>query len=161
MASGCAAGSAIVSSTLQENGITSQSGERIILVGLAIQLAAFALFVCLTLYIFQKSRQSAGPRVPIQVFLCMWGTLAFIAIRNIYRIVEIAIGWAGYLNTHEVYFYTLDALPIFLAFLVFIALPYGRYLSDAPVMQEGPKQGVQADVSMAGGERPKHEASAV
>ena len=40
--------------------------------------------------------------MPMQVYLCMWLTVLGITIRNIYRIVEIGIGWAGYLNTHEV-----------------------------------------------------------
>lgn len=38
------------------------------------------------------------------------------------------VGWGGYLNTHEKYFYCLDALPIFVAFCVYSALHFGRYL---------------------------------
>ena len=42
------------------------------------------------------------------------------------------VGWAGYLNATEKYFYCLDALPIFLAFCVYCLLPFGKYL-DAPL----------------------------
>ena len=44
----------------------------------------------------------------------------------------IQVGWAGYLNATEKYFYCLDALPIFLAFCVYCLLPFGKYL-DAPL----------------------------
>ena len=42
------------------------------------------------------------------------------------------VGWAGYLNTNEKYFYCLDALPIFIAFCIYSLLPFGKYL-DAPL----------------------------
>ena len=42
------------------------------------------------------------------------------------------VGWAGKFNTHEKYFYCLDALPIFLAFCVYSLLHFGRYL-EAPL----------------------------
>ena len=36
----------------------------------------------------------------------------------------------------QVFFYCLDALPILLTFLVFIVLPYGKYLPDQSLMLE-------------------------
>ena len=91
----------MISSTLQDTGVASHSGETTVLIGLAIQLFFFFLFACLTVYIYRADRRAAS-RVPIQVYMCMWLTMLGITIRNIYRIVEIGIGWAGYLNTHEV-----------------------------------------------------------
>ena len=44
----------------------------------------------------------------------------------------VQVGWSGYLNTHEKYFYCLDALPIFVAFCVYSVLHFGKYL-DAPL----------------------------
>ena len=206
-----AGGSAVISSTLQETGVASHSGETTVLIGLAIQLFFFALFACLTVYIYRADRAKAAC-VPMQVYLCMWLTMFGISVRNVYRIIEIGIGWAGYLNTHEVmhlqvlhlqssvpclpvwtvckdgcasalsmlmltrvaaasdvchvpvcmqlelvhwhitmqtvaqqkiqldrllqvFFYCLDALPILLTFLVFIALPYGKYLPDQHVVR--------------------------
>ena len=96
-----AGGSAVISSTLQETGVASHSGETTVLIGLAIQLFFFALFACLTVYIYRADRAKAAC-VPMQVYLCMWLTMFGISVRNVYRIIEIGIGWAGYLNTHEV-----------------------------------------------------------
>ena len=44
----------------------------------------------------------------------------------------VQVGWSGYLNTHEKYFYCLDALPIFVAFCIYSVLHFGKYL-DAPL----------------------------
>lgn len=54
-------------------------------------------------------------------------TIASIAIyiRCIYRVVELAQGWTGYLITHEVFLMTLDALMISIAGLIFV--PFHPY----------------------------------
>lgn len=122
------AGSAIVSSTLQQNGKASTTGGNIILIGLAIQLLFFASFTVVTAYVFHLQRTKASNKVPFPVYICLTVTILLITMRNIYRVVEIAVGWGGYLNTHEKYFYCLDALPIFVAFCVYSALHFGQYL---------------------------------
>ena len=63
--------------------------------------------------------------------------------------VAAQVGWGGYLNTHEKYFYCLDALPIFIAFCVYSVLHFDRYL-DAPLALRLPtsaKQIVVKDIS--------------
>ena len=40
-------------------------------------------------------------------------------------------GWEGRYNSDEVYFYTLDALPIFVAFCVYSVLHFGLYLPSS------------------------------
>lgn len=40
-------------------------------------------------------------------------------------------GWEGKYNSDEVYFYTLDALPIFTAFCVYSLLHFGYYLPSS------------------------------
>lgn len=122
------AGSAIVSSTLQDEGAASQSGENIILIGLAIQLFFFASFTFVALYVLSLQRKGSTRNVSPLAFVCLFVTIALITLRNIYRVIEIADAWDGKYNTHEVYFYCLDALPIFLAFCVYSLLHLGRYL---------------------------------
>ena len=51
---------------------------------------------------------------------------------DMYRCLLVQVGWGGYLNTHEKYFYCLDALPIFVAFCIYSVLHFGKYL-DAPL----------------------------
>ncbi len=41
---------------------------------------------------------------------------AMIYVRGIYRSIELAEGWKGFLMTHEVYFIFLDGLPMVLCF---------------------------------------------
>ena len=40
-------------------------------------------------------------------------------------------GWDGKYNSNELYFYCLDALPIFIAFCIYSLLHFGRYLQPA------------------------------
>ncbi len=47
------------------------------------------------------------------------------------------VGWSGYLNTNEKYFYCLDALPIFTAFCVYSLLHFGRYLQAHSALTSG------------------------
>ena len=61
--------------------------------------------------------------------------------------MELADGWEGKYNTHEKYFYTLDALPIFAAFVVYSILHLGRYIRT-PVLQSAP---LTSTVDQSGG----------
>lgn len=47
-------------------------------------------------------------------------SVIFIYIRCIYRVVELAQGWTGYLITHEAFVMTLDAMMIFFTTLTYI-----------------------------------------
>lgn len=51
-----------------------------------------------------------------------------IYVRGIYRAIELAQGWTGYLITHEVYFIWLDGFPMVLCLWVFAALHPGWLL---------------------------------
>lgn len=42
--------------------------------------------------------------------------------RGVYRSIELAQGWEGYLMVNEVYFVWLDGLPMVLAFTAFAVL---------------------------------------
>lgn len=46
----------------------------------------------------------------------------FIYVRCIYRVVELAQGWVGYLITHEVFVMCLDALMVFLTSFIFVVI---------------------------------------
>lgn len=41
-------------------------------------------------------------------------------VRSVYRTIELAQGFRGQLITHEVYFFTLDSLPLLLAIIIYI-----------------------------------------
>lgn len=56
--------------------------------------------------------------MPLAITITVW----VIYIRCIYRVVELAEGWNGYLITHEVYIMVLDALMVAIAGI--IAIPF-------------------------------------
>ncbi|KAK6201372.1 putative transporter or flippase transmembrane protein [Scheffersomyces amazonensis] len=61
-------------------------------------------------------RQRAGfGLIPLMILL----SVVLVYIRCIYRVVELAQGWKGYLITHEVYVMTLDALMILLTCIIY------------------------------------------
>jgi hypothetical protein len=43
-----------------------------------------------------------------------------IILRAVYRVIELAQGWRGYLITHEVYFYCLDTAPMIICMAVWV-----------------------------------------
>ena len=45
--------------------------------------------------------------------------------------LNMQVGWEGYLNTNEKYFYCLDALPIFTAFCVYSIFHFGYYMDES------------------------------
>jgi hypothetical protein len=51
-----------------------------------------------------------------------------IYVRGVYRAIELAQGWTGYLITHEDYFIYLDGLPMVLCYYAFGALHPGFLL---------------------------------
>ena len=53
---------------------------------------------------------------------------AMIYVRGVYRSIELAQGWRGYLITHEDYFTYLDGLPMALCFYAFAILHPGFLL---------------------------------
>lgn len=84
-------GSAAISSTLQEDGVASETGTRIVLIGLAIQLFFFASFTVVTAYVYYLQRTKAANKVRAELYIGLTITIALITTRNIYRVIEIAV----------------------------------------------------------------------
>ena len=57
----------------------------------------------------------------------------YLQIRCIYRVIEFSQGYRGYIPTHEVFFYTLDSLPLFLAIIVWVFVWPSLYLEGGPM----------------------------
>ena len=85
------AGSAIISSTLQNSGKASPTGGTIVLIGLAVQLFFFATFSVVTAYVYHLQRTRAANKVPFPIYACLLATILLITMRNAYRVVEIAV----------------------------------------------------------------------
>ncbi|OBZ80079.1 Protein RTA1 [Grifola frondosa] len=106
-------------------------GEHIFLAGLALQLASFAVFFCLALLFFYRVRRFE-PQIwnqdSAKPLMHDWRALAAalalssigILIRCVYRTIELSQGYQGRLATTEAFFYGLDALPLFVALVVYV-----------------------------------------
>lgn len=120
----------IVSFGLQVAGIvlefiTSRSlGTALIIVGFVIQLISFVCFLSLIIAYHRKRSQSENMIATdsryswisaVKTFYCL---CALFFIRNIFRLVEYADGWGGFIFNHSVFAYIFDAFPMLLVLLV-------------------------------------------
>ena len=101
----------------------AKTGENILLGGLGVNLVSFAIF-CLQIFYFDYRTRKSPPNFPggglcqkgwRQFLYVIYLSSALILLRQIYRVIEFAQGFTGYLAVHEVYFYIFDTIPIFLS----------------------------------------------
>ncbi|KAJ7094591.1 RTA1-like protein [Mycena belliarum] len=119
----------------------AQTGSRIFLAGLVLQLASFLTFTCIFLVFIRRVR-TLEPTIwaigASKKWHEDWRTLAGamffsfigILIRSAYRVAELSQGFNGYLATTEVFFYALDTLPLFIAIAIYVACWPGRFIGD-------------------------------
>ena len=85
-------GSAILSSALDtDDDSKTSNGQTVVLIGLAIQLFFFASFSFVAAYVYHLQQTKSEKSVPAQVYICLGVTIALITLRNIYRVIEMAV----------------------------------------------------------------------
>lgn len=111
-------------------------GQWTTIFGLIVQVIAFSAFLYLTRTFdvaLQSDPASPANRVSTTAQHRKWapwqqclGAIyvsgCLILVRSVYRVLEYAMGHDGYLMVHEVFFYALDTLPMFLTTLTFIVV---------------------------------------
>lgn len=126
-------------------------GENVMVAGLAMQLTTFSFFFLILLKFHLLTRNgvsdaagsgwrkilmavyiSSGMIIvrptPTHAFLVSVAWLTFgLQIRCIFRLIEFALGIFGYPFTHEWIFYTLEAIPMLPAIIVFCVWHPGKY----------------------------------
>ncbi|KAH8587910.1 putative RTA1 domain protein [Bisporella sp. PMI_857] len=102
-----------------------KNGERIILIGLFIQIVFFGLFALVAL-IWHKRMRSNSANLPLPAHLpwpkhmyVLYLTIVLIMVRSIIRVIEYIQGSDGYILTHEVFLYIFDGALMFLAVAIF------------------------------------------
>lgn len=101
-------------------------GTHIMVAGIAFQLLTMTLFVGLLVDFLRRVLRAQGEFSNVVtkgmklVFAALVISTAMIYIRGVYRTIELAQGWRGYLITHEGYFIGLDAAIMVIAVAVFI-----------------------------------------
>ena len=100
-------------------------GEKIIIAGLFVQIAIFGFFVATsvlfhTRMIKSPTSESVHGRIAWRRHLyVLYATSALILIRSIFRVVEYLQGNNGYLISHEIFIYIMDALLMAIVMLIF------------------------------------------
>ncbi|CAF0980835.1 unnamed protein product [Adineta steineri] len=123
--------------TSAKDGAGAQTGQTILLAGLGINLGSFAIF-CLQLFYFEYRIRKSPPIFPNgSIYEKRWRRFVYIIylsstlvlIRQIYRVIEFAQGFTGYLAVHEIFFYIFDTIPIFISSALYvICFPGNNYL---------------------------------
>ncbi|CRL23250.1 RTA1 like protein [Penicillium camemberti] len=118
-----------------------KTGERIIIIGLFVQIIFFGFFIVVAGLFDWKLRKYPIPRcfdreIPWRKHLnILYATSLLILVRSLFRLAEYIQGNKGYLLRHEVYLYIFDSLLIFIAMVIFnIAHPseITRFLTVVP-----------------------------
>ncbi|KAK4556254.1 hypothetical protein LTR86_006398 [Recurvomyces mirabilis] len=101
--------------------------SNILLAGLSIQLASFAIFLVVLGWTLIRARRSSADVSPVFLTTLILATLA-IFLRTCFRVAEGAEGLMSALSVHEAYFGALEFAPVVVAvFLLAYGHP-GRYL---------------------------------
>ena len=101
------------------------TGAHIVIGGLIIQAVFFLVFVAsgITFHLRMNKdarRWSTASEVPwVKHMMVLYLASIIILVRSIYRIIEYAQGFDGYIITHEVYLYCLDALLMLIVLCLF------------------------------------------
>jgi hypothetical protein len=95
-------------------------GQKIMLIGLFVQLSFLGFFLCISLVLWQRMSKSLKQYSIPQYSKNTWdkllkmvvGAAIVIFLRCIFRVIEFAQGHSGYLTNHEIYMYIFDAAPM-------------------------------------------------
>lgn len=104
------------------------TGNGVILGGLVVQIVFFGLFVC-SAFTFQyritqrPTEQSQAPYIPWRKHMnALYAASVLIMIRSVFRVVEYAEGFDGYLLSTEVFLYIFDALLMLSVMMIFLVI---------------------------------------
>ncbi|EMT72211.1 RTA1 like protein-domain-containing protein [Fusarium oxysporum II5] len=104
----------------------SRIGEKMIVVGLFVQIAIFGFFVCTSILFHYRLYQSPTAEslqgtTPWRRYLyVLYGSSFLILVRSIFRVVEYLQGNAGYLISHEIFLYIFDAVLMAVVMLILV-----------------------------------------
>ena len=118
-------------------------GEKIIIVGLFIQIFIFGFFLVTTLvFHWRQSKKEKSPvqspefatTIPWARHLAVLYTVsAVIMVRSIFRVVEYLQGNKGYLISHEIFLYIFDSVLMAIVMAIFLVF----YVDDLETNSSG------------------------
>ncbi|RAK98147.1 RTA1 domain-containing protein [Aspergillus ibericus CBS 121593] len=111
-------------------------GNKIIVIGLIVQLVFFGFFIIVSMVFHLRMRSSPTPTSlaispPWYTYMrVLYAASVFVMVRSVYRVVEYVQGTDGVLQQHEVYLYVFDAVLMLLCCLLFNVMHPSRILSS-------------------------------
>ncbi|KAG2183186.1 hypothetical protein INT43_006181 [Umbelopsis isabellina] len=115
----------------------ANTGNKIAIAGMAISCLNFLVFATVIAVIHKATIRESPDVYRMHVkplFFALYINIICLNIRSIYRLVEFADGFFGYVNTHEVFFLVFDTLLIFICICAWIAIPAGKYLQFQQIL---------------------------
>ncbi|KAJ5698456.1 RTA1 like protein-domain-containing protein [Penicillium macrosclerotiorum] len=112
----------------------SSLGQKVIVLGLIVQLLFFGGFLTISLIFYRRIR--ARSTFPIRampfgnLLFVLFGASALIILRCFYRIIEFCQGNEGYLISHEVFMYLFDTIPMLIVQIMFHYYHPGKILQE-------------------------------
>jgi hypothetical protein len=100
----------------------SSTGTNIMVAGIVFQMASITVFAALFVDFLRRVRKIGNGLLTRDMKALIWATtfsVVLIYVRSIYRTVELAQGWDGYLITREGYFLGFDGALMVLAVAAF------------------------------------------
>jgi hypothetical protein len=138
------------------------AGEKVVIAGLALQVATFIVFLaaCIDFHIrmnssiisntsssSSSSSTSTDPSTWRRTMRTLYALSGLILFRCVFRFIEYAMGNAAYLIAHEWTLYVFDAVPMTLVLVLFWGL---RGAEDAKVGEDREKVEGEASVCEVG-----------
>lgn len=114
------AGAALIGSS-ESNNKSPDTGNNILLGGLAFQVFSFFIFLVLLFKFLSRARKAATSRGEggmMQFSAAVVVSSLLVYLRTIFRLAETADGIGGYASSHEAFFGALEFAPIVVAILI-------------------------------------------
>ncbi|OAG03173.1 RTA1-domain-containing protein [Paraphaeosphaeria sporulosa] len=124
--------------TLVLQGLGTFQSEKIVIAGLALQVATFVFFLIAAidfqLRMERKAAISASLGTPAnnqwrKLLWILYTVSSLVLFRCIFRLIEYAMGNAAYLIAHEWTLYVFDTTPMFLTVALLLVLQPTRYVT--------------------------------
>lgn len=104
-----------------DSGSTTKAGmgQKIILAGIILQLLWFGFFMVIAWHLQYRMNRAptVASRNPVyqwrKYLMSLYVVSTLVIIRSIFRVAEFVQGHDGYLQSHEVFFYAFDSIPMF------------------------------------------------
>lgn len=128
-------------------------GQKVILVGLFVQLIMFGFFFIVSIVFWRRVRATSAYYTTPQTGKYSWEALlklmmaaaVIIILRCVFRMIEFGQGHGGYLVSHEVFMYIFDAVPMLIVQVMFHFYHAGDVFPQNAVHRKGSESYINMD----------------